>query len=122
MCGCGEQTRIAPFTSARDGMVHGEHLRFVHGHNTPKGIVWQRLTGDKAGRWYIYDRNRKHVAWARIVAQNTIGRPLLRSENAHHVNGDKSDDRPENLQVLTAAEHSRLHGFLTKRRESPLPV
>lgn len=27
----------------------------------------------------------------------------------HHINGDKSDNRPENLEVLTQAEHSSLH-------------
>jgi hypothetical protein len=45
----------------------------------------------------------------RWVAQQTIGRELRRGEEVHHVNGDRADNRPENLMVLTVAEHRRLH-------------
>jgi hypothetical protein len=41
-----------------------------------------------------------------------LGRKLDRREQVHHINGDKTDDRPENLVVLDIAEHARLHARL----------
>lgn len=51
-----------------------------------------------------------YVKRADLVAEQMLGRPLEPLEVVHHRNHDKLDDRPENLQVLTHADHSRLHG------------
>ena len=45
----------------------------------------------------------------RWVVEQAIGRKLGRNEYVHHINGDKQDNRLENLQVLTPLEHNRLH-------------
>lgn len=56
----------------------------------------------RADRWgYVYE----HI----IAAENKIGRPLRNDESPHHLNRVKSDNRPENLQVMTRTEHKRLH-------------
>ena len=51
----------------------------------------------------------RKVDYHRYIMQEHLGRPLKRSEVVHHKNGDKRDNRIENLEVMTLAEHTREH-------------
>jgi len=55
-----------------------------------------------------------YVLHHRIVAENKIGRFLENNEVVHHINKNKRDNRPENLQVMTNIDHDRLHSTIYK--------
>lgn len=55
----------------------------------------------------------------RLVMEAKLGRKLLPGEKIHHLNGNKQDNRPENLRVVNSnSEHFLLHRHvgLTNRK------
>ena len=45
----------------------------------------------------------------RVIAEQKIRRKLRKNEVVHHINGDKLDNRWENLEVMTKFDHLKLH-------------
>lgn len=96
-------------------------------------------TGEKNGQWkggrsvasngYVLVRVGKdhHLADVRgyayehrLVAERMLGRRLRKGEQIHHKNGDKTDNRPENLEVAESLTHHRaLHRSGRKKLRLP---
>lgn len=66
---------------------------------------------------YVYELSPGHplanswgfVAQHRLVAETMIGRPLRKGEVVHHHDECRTNNRPENLAVMTMNEHRRHH-------------
>lgn len=75
----------------------------IPAHNKGNGCI------DQLG-YRVISYNGKQVREHRIVAEKMLGRVLNAKEVVHHINGNRSDNRPENLEVYEShSEHMREH-------------
>lgn len=91
-----------------------------HGKNHPMWKGGKNLNSQ--GYVLIYSPNhpykdiRNCVREHRLVMEKHIGRFLLPSEEIHHINEIKTDNRLENLQIVSRSEHTRLSVYLRKKK------
>lgn len=88
-------------------------MRFVRGHAVRGRHLPARNGGlsveKDSGRTQIICRDGSKVRFYRAVMEAQLGRHLSEDELVHHVNGDPSDDRIENLELVSRSEHCRMH-------------
>lgn len=111
-CGVAQVIKLnrSPEVRAKTGELtrkaHAEgRFRYLRGEDNPN---W------KGGRWmadgYVWIRvDGKPVAEHRHVVEMSIGRPLRSDEIVHHINHIRTDNRLENLQIMSRAEHIKEH-------------
>jgi len=116
-CGCGKQ-RISHDK-------YGRPKKFIKGHqinidNPNKGgskhPQWKGGIQNSGNYIYLYDlthprhrRKRSRIVWEEANNACLLPYPM---GVVHHKNGDKKDDRPDNLEGMTESQHARLERLL----------
>lgn len=94
---------------------HGNHARgLANGRYNPgrlvtsHGYVAVRVPPDHPHAWGP-SRRMKYAYEHIVVMMARLGRPLRDDETVHHRNHDRTDNRDENLEVLTRRDHAKEH-------------
>lgn len=115
----GDRIRIAAKAGKLGGGLRGKTREFsedwkrkiseskaLHGEENAKGLTKKpngyihHTRGENKGRG-------AHV----VVMEGIIGRRLFANEVVHHIDENRSNNAPENLQLMTRAEHTRHHNI-----------
>lgn len=76
----------------------------------PEITLDARVIGDtiKSTNGYLMVRkDGKKIMQHRLIMEQLLGRPLKPSERVHHKNGNRQDNRPENLELWTGVGTSK---------------
>jgi hypothetical protein len=90
-----------PKPSIRDKTMHRSH-KWAGGRKVIQGGYIKVILPANHKYLCMADSNR-FVLEHRLVMAYRMGRPIDRSETVHHVNGNRSDNRIENLQLMRSS-------------------
>lgn len=120
-CGCGQKTSFAKKTISRRGIKKGQPFRYCYQHNL------RALKGSKNPSWkggkinvhgyvklYIPSHPRAttngYVYEHLVIMEQLVRRHLNKGEQIHHIDGNKSNNHPDNLYLFcSVAAHSAYH-------------
>lgn len=117
-CGCGEKTKISPYSAESLGCVKGEPRKFVYGHSMRilKGSRYKNGRIERNG--YILIRMPEHpgadqkgyVKEHRLICEQALGKPLPYGSVPHHIDGDGTNNSHDNLVLCQdTAYHKLIH-------------
>lgn len=61
---------------------------------------YQQFKDPRTGGWTLVHRR---------VAEKLVGGKIYPGREVHHIDGDKSNNRPSNLRIVSPEEHRQIH-------------
>lgn len=146
-CGCGQPAPIARQSNSKLGHVKGQPKRFLQGHHirlqSHQGHMQKSRTHLRGASHYNWKGGRvlRHDGYVELlmpehpnanskgyvmehvaIASAVLGRPLTDSEDVHHINLIRDDNRNDNLLICSHEFHAELHARLECYRAIGAPT
>lgn len=129
-CGCGEPLGLIS-KSTHYRMKNGiKSAGWIRGHSSKgeRNVNWNNRRATSAQGyamvWAPNHPNARQGGWIlehRLAMSNKIGRPLLETEIVHHVDENKLNNDPDNLEIMTRSNHHAEHDPNAYRRKKRIP-
>ena len=103
-----EEGAINPFTNKKRNHNYKGGIITPHGYR----MIWVGKKHHLADvRGYAYEH--------RVVAEQKYGRKIKENEHVHHIDGNKLNNHPDNLEILTEQEHRFKHRTVESNKKRP---
>lgn len=114
---CGKPRYVQPNQAKRgEGRYCSPRCQYMNQPGRPNKVGNRFLTS--SGYVAVIVAPSKQQLEHRLVVEAALGRPLRSDEEVHHRNGDKLDNRLENLEVLSPSAHQTRHADRLMSRRS----
>ena len=117
-----EEWRILPGYNGKYEVSNQERFRCNNYKMTGETVTYDKssmLQPSKSRPYYSVHINNRTAYFHILVAKAfpEICGVFTKGMNVHHINHDKTDNRPENLKSITVSEHRRLHPVSDEQRQ-----